>query len=102
MHYMLHTTPEAKAVLVSYLKDLRTNPHPKTISHRLRSVLPEYDTKFVSYISQLQPATSNVARTAGDSDVHQGTGIRDRGQELKIPYEPLALRRRSCRLSGAE
>ena len=65
VHYMLHTTPEAKAVLVSYLKDLRTNPHPKTISHRLRSVLPEYDTKFVSYISQLQPATSNVARTAG-------------------------------------
>ena len=65
VHYMLHTTPEAKSVLVSYLKDLRTNPHPKTISHRLRTVLPEYDTKFVSYISQLHPGAPNVAKTAG-------------------------------------
>jgi tRNA A-37 threonylcarbamoyl transferase component Bud32 len=67
VHYMLHTTPEAKSVLVSYLKELRTNPHPKAISQRLRTVLPEYDTKFVSYISQLHPAAAaaNVSQAAG-------------------------------------
>jgi hypothetical protein len=65
VHYMLHTSPEAKAVLVSYLNDLRTNPHPKAISQRLRTVLPEYDTKFVGYISQLHPGAPNVTKTAG-------------------------------------
>ena len=38
VHFLLNSTPEAKSVLVSYLSELRTNPHPKTISHRLRTV----------------------------------------------------------------
>jgi tRNA A-37 threonylcarbamoyl transferase component Bud32 len=60
VHFMLNSTPEAKRVLVSYLSELRTNPHPKMISHRLRADVPEYDSRFVSYISQIRPATQTA------------------------------------------
>jgi hypothetical protein len=60
VHFLLNSTPEAKHALVGYLAELRTNPHPKTISHRLRSVIPEYDARFVSYISQLRPPATQV------------------------------------------
>lgn len=60
VHFLLNSTPEAKAALVSYLAQLRTNPHPETISHRLRTVLPEYDSRFVSYLSQLHPVTQTA------------------------------------------
>jgi len=48
-------------VLVSYLSELRTNPHPTAISHRLRAVLPEFDSQFASYISQIR-ADGRAAR----------------------------------------
>lgn len=60
VHFFLNSTPEAKRALVGYLADLRANSHPKTISHRLRSVIPEYDARFVSYISQLRPPATQV------------------------------------------
>jgi tRNA A-37 threonylcarbamoyl transferase component Bud32 len=60
VHFFLNSTPEAKQALVSYLADLRTNPHAKTISNRLRTVAPEYDARFVSYISQLRPPATQV------------------------------------------
>jgi tRNA A-37 threonylcarbamoyl transferase component Bud32 len=60
VHYFLNTTPQAKTALVTYLAELRTNPHPKTISHRLRSGIPEYDTQFVTYISHLRPTAQAV------------------------------------------
>jgi tRNA A-37 threonylcarbamoyl transferase component Bud32 len=61
VHFLLNSTPEAKRVLVSYLSELRTNPHPTAISHRLRAVLPEFDSQFASYISQIRP-TAEAAR----------------------------------------
>jgi hypothetical protein len=66
VHFMLNSTPEAKRVLVGYLNDLRTNPNPKAISHRLRSDFPEYDSRFVSYVSQLPstPPAASTLRTA--------------------------------------
>jgi hypothetical protein len=60
VHFLLNSTPEAKSALVGYLAELRTNPHPKTISHRLRTAIPEYDARFVSYISQLRPPATQV------------------------------------------
>jgi hypothetical protein len=60
VHFLLNSTPEAKRALVGYLAELRTNPHPKTISHRLRAAIPEYDARFVSYISQLRPPATQV------------------------------------------
>jgi hypothetical protein len=60
VHFFLNSTPEAKNALVGYLAELRTNPQPKTISHRLRTVIPEYDARFVSYISQLRPPATQV------------------------------------------
>jgi Lipopolysaccharide kinase (Kdo/WaaP) family len=61
VHFLLNSTPESKTALVGYLADLRTNPHPKTtISQRLRTAIPEYDARFVSYISQLRPPATQV------------------------------------------
>jgi hypothetical protein len=60
VHFLLNSTPEAKLVLISYLSDLRNNPNPKAISRRLRADVPEFDSHFVSYISQL-PSTPEVA-----------------------------------------
>jgi Lipopolysaccharide kinase (Kdo/WaaP) family/Protein of unknown function (DUF1570) len=60
VHFMLNSTPEAKQALVSYLAELRTNPRPQMISHRLRAVIPEYDARFASYISQLRPPATQV------------------------------------------
>jgi len=60
VHFLLNSTPEAKSALVGYLAELRTNPQPKTISHRLRTAIPEYDARFVSYISQLRPPATQV------------------------------------------
>jgi Lipopolysaccharide kinase (Kdo/WaaP) family/Protein of unknown function (DUF1570) len=60
VHFLLNSTPEAKQALVDYLGELRTNPRPKTISQRLRTAIPEYDARFVSYISQLRPPATQV------------------------------------------
>jgi hypothetical protein len=62
VHFMLNSTPEAKQALVSYLAELRTNQHPKTISQRLRAGFPEYDSRFVSYISQLNPTVAQAPK----------------------------------------
>lgn len=40
VHLMLHTTPDAKLVLINYLKQLRTNPNPGPLQPRLADVLP--------------------------------------------------------------
>ncbi len=60
VHFFLNSTPQAKSALVTYLAELRTNPHPKLISHRLRADIPEYDSQFVTYLSQLRPTTQAV------------------------------------------
>lgn len=52
-HYMLHTTPEAKQVLLSYLKDLRTTSHPHPLSERLQQVDPQFAARFLAYLASL-------------------------------------------------
>jgi hypothetical protein len=53
VHFMLHGSPEAKHVLLSYLKDLRTIPDPKPISRRLAAECPDFQERSMSYMSRL-------------------------------------------------
>ncbi|HET6327918.1 MAG TPA: lipopolysaccharide kinase InaA family protein [Planctomycetaceae bacterium] len=55
VHFMLHGSPEAKHVLLSYLTDLRTNPNPKSISRRLAAECPDFQERSMSYMSRLAP-----------------------------------------------
>ncbi len=55
VHFMLHGSPEAKHVLLSYLTDLRTNPNPKSISRRLAAECPDFQERSMSYMARLAP-----------------------------------------------
>jgi tRNA A-37 threonylcarbamoyl transferase component Bud32 len=55
VHFMLNGSPQSKHVLLSYLKDLRTNPNPKPISKRLAVECPDYQELSMSYMSRLAP-----------------------------------------------
>ncbi|HEV8004116.1 MAG TPA: lipopolysaccharide kinase InaA family protein [Planctomycetaceae bacterium] len=55
VHFMLHGSPEAKHVLLSYLTDLRTNPNPKSISSRLAAECPDFQERSMSYMARLAP-----------------------------------------------
>jgi tRNA A-37 threonylcarbamoyl transferase component Bud32 len=55
VHFMLHGSPEAKHVLLSYLKDLRTIPNPKSISRRLAVECPDFQERSMSYMARLAP-----------------------------------------------
>jgi hypothetical protein len=60
VHFMLHSTPEAKSALIGYLKDLRTTPDAKPLSRRLRSAAPDFEERFVSYVTQLRAAPQTI------------------------------------------
>jgi tRNA A-37 threonylcarbamoyl transferase component Bud32 len=55
VHFMLHGSPEAKHVLLSYLTDLRTIPDPKSISKRLALECPDFQERSMSYMARLAP-----------------------------------------------
>lgn len=62
-HYMLHSTPEARDALLSYVRDLRTEDAPTPLSVRLREAGPAVDVRFVSYLASLN--TPGAAYAAG-------------------------------------
>jgi hypothetical protein len=58
VHLMLHESPEAKAVLLAYLQQLRTNPTPGPLQPRLAAVLPELDESLLKHLDQLDSVRS--------------------------------------------
>lgn len=66
-HFLLHSTPDTRQVLLGYLADLRTNPNPEALSKRLARETPEADARFLSYISTLRslPTQVGTSRAAG-------------------------------------
>jgi hypothetical protein len=56
VHFMLHSTPEAREALVSYLRDLKSEAHPAALSARLEQAVPGADTRFLSYLTTLPQA----------------------------------------------
>lgn len=62
-HWMLHGSDEGREVLLSYLRELRTNPNPGKLSTRLFAEVPAADERLLSYVTTL-PSTS-LLQTGG-------------------------------------
>lgn len=60
IHFMLNENENTKQVLLSYLQDLNTGRTPTPLSDRLRLVMPDNDSRFVSYLSKLQSDVRTV------------------------------------------
>ena len=54
VHFMLHSSPDTRQVLLGYLQDLRTSKKAPSLSSRLREEFPELDSRFLTYIVSLQ------------------------------------------------
>jgi uncharacterized protein DUF1570 len=65
VHLMLQDKPEAKAVLVNYLQQLRTNPNPGPLGLKLAAVYPAPHEALMRHLSQLEvPASQPRAQSA--------------------------------------
>jgi hypothetical protein len=53
-HLMLHSGPEAKAVLLEYLQDLRTNRNTGLLGARLTAVFPSPEKAFKKHLNQIE------------------------------------------------
>jgi hypothetical protein len=58
VHFMLHSTPEAKEALVAYLRDLRTQTQPVPLSVRLQREVPEFQERLLSYVASLHSSST--------------------------------------------
>ena len=53
VHFMLHSTPDGKQVLLDYLQSLRDTDHPDLLSNSLIAALPETEARFLNYVATL-------------------------------------------------
>jgi hypothetical protein len=53
VHLMLHSRPEARRVLLAYLRELRTNPHPGPLRPRLAPLFSSLDDAFLAHLTAL-------------------------------------------------
>lgn len=68
VHFMLHHSEETRSVLVSYLRELRTDAKPGLLSKRLKQAIPTADQRFMAHASSL---TSGVQQASGTLDFSQ-------------------------------
>ncbi len=61
MHFLLHSSPESKQILLDYLRDLRTDPHPPGLAVRLDRELPEFKQQFLSYLQTLHTSATRIS-----------------------------------------
>src|SRR5438132_8725724 len=62
VHLMLHESADAKAILLAYLQQLRTNPAPGPLQPRLAALLPDLDDVLLKHLDQLDSARGDGAR----------------------------------------
>lgn len=62
VHFMLHHSEDSKAVLTSYLHELRTNSQPDRLSNRLHEVIPSADRRFLAHAGGLTDGVVRVGR----------------------------------------
>jgi hypothetical protein len=53
-HFMLRGRPEARAVLLAYLRDLRASPSPAPLGPRLAQAVPELDDALQRHLAQVE------------------------------------------------
>jgi hypothetical protein len=54
VHLMLHSRPEAKTALLTYLQELRTNRNPGLLGPRLAAVFPSLNETFKKHLEQIE------------------------------------------------
>jgi hypothetical protein len=64
VHYLLHTSPETQAALLTYLQDLRDAPHPPSLADRVAAIEPGYAARFLSYVAGLNSTGGAIIRAA--------------------------------------
>lgn len=62
VHFLLNHNEDSREVLTSYLRELRTNSQPGSLSTRLRATIPMADTRFVNYAAGLTNGIVRVGR----------------------------------------
>ncbi len=65
VHLMLHSKAEARRVLIAYLRELRTNPHPGPLRPRLAPLFPSLDDALQAHLTRLdsgQPPAATAKR----------------------------------------
>lgn len=63
VHFMLHSTPEAREALLGFLQDLRSNGKPLPLSSRLQQGQSEYAMRFLNYLATLPRLPAVAAET---------------------------------------
>jgi hypothetical protein len=53
VHFLLHDSPETKAVLLDYLRELRTSDHPPPLKDRLQAEVPSFEKRLLQHASTL-------------------------------------------------
>jgi hypothetical protein len=54
VHFLLHSTPETREILVAYLKDLQTEADPVPLSARLEQDGLRVSDRFLNYVATLR------------------------------------------------
>jgi hypothetical protein len=53
IHFMLHSSPDTKHVLLTYLQELRTAPHPSHLSESLKADIADANGRLLNYVATL-------------------------------------------------
>jgi len=53
VHFMMHSSPDTRQVLLEYLQELRTNPNPGPLRDRLVAIAPHLDQRMLGYVASL-------------------------------------------------
>ncbi len=61
VHFMLHSTPKAKQVLLQYLQTLRTNPQPNALRPALAAAVPNLDAALERHLAGLDPTGPSLS-----------------------------------------
>ncbi len=61
VHLMLHSTPQAKAALLSYLHDLKTHRDPGPLSDRLAAVFPSPEEALQTHLAEIEVADGSTS-----------------------------------------
>jgi hypothetical protein len=69
VHFMLHSSPDTREILVSYLADLETEADPVPLSVRLERNGLRVEDRFLNYIATLR-TTRLVNESVSDTDAH--------------------------------
>lgn len=85
VHYMLHSSPDTKAELLAYLRDLRRTRKPKPLSERLAGIVPQPEERFANYVATLR--MSGVL-SEGRSAIRQTGATNDSSGPRPFPKHP--------------